>query len=342
MRAVCLDFSFGNEEMRLLVLNGSYDYGQNKWGSNFTLFRTNFSTAYWRNLHFVLFSRFERHFVEHRRIDACIYFGPPTWLRKKVCADVPTCPSGKLTIYVEEATDADHAAYKICPKIWSVPCDRRIVRITGGLPGRLVKDARLASCKSVEVPWLTHIRGQPALPHAFARTKRICMATGILWHYVGNSLGFTSWRKSLLEECRKRVDCHTHPAGHPIKSILKFYSGCHMCVQPPGDMLMRPGIIDAMSVGCIPVLLHKKQRAFWPSFWNARKSTLMVDMNSKSAAAVLDRLNKVSLATLSQKRRDGYDALPHLSYNFEHDSRDAFSHLISILSRRAMLYDVHS
>ena len=161
--------------MRLHVLNGSYSYGENRWGTGFGLLGMNFSMTYWRDLHFVLYSRFKEYFVsDDVDIDACIFFGPPTWRRKLECAAVPSCRSGKLTIYVEEATDADHAAYKICPNVWSIPCDRRMLRVTGGLPGRLVKNGRLESCRSVEIPWVTHIRELSPQEHKWERkTKRV-------------------------------------------------------------------------------------------------------------------------------------------------------------------------
>lgn len=321
--------------MRFHVLEGSHNYSKDKWGSNFTMRGLHFTDAYWRDLHFVLYSRFTPYFVKGTQFDACIYFGPPTWLRRQKCADVPTCPSEKLTLYIEEATDADHGAYRICSNMWSFPCDTRFLRITGGLPGRMVKDARLASCRSVEVPWLSHIRDPVPFPD-MTRPNRVCLASGLAGHYVANSLGFTEWRKRLLEACRGDKGCHTHPTTlgkGPIQQILRFYSQCEMCVQPPGDMLVRPGIVDAISVGCVPVLLHPTQRDYWPMFWNATESTLFVNMQVHNASSVLDRLHRVSDNELLGIRRVGRVTIPRLTYSQGDDPHDAFSHLVSIVSR---------
>lgn len=315
--------------MRLKLLNGSQIYDKNAWGSSFQIDNHTFSKSYWRDLHFTLYSRFSLFFV-NSEYDACIYFGPRTWLRRYTCEAIPNCENNKLIIYVEEATDADHKPYRICSNAWSVPCDRRLIRITGGIPGRFIKNVALSSCASIEVPWLAHLRQPNAWSKTNARKNKICMAAGLRGHYVSNILGFTTWRINLHKECNKRSKCHIS-ATNPIENVLKFYSQCDMCLQPPGDMLVRPGIIDAMSVGCVPVLLHPKQSAYWPLFWNAKNVSIIFDMRHINASTVLNILENTSKKRIVDLKNDGKKVIPYLTYSFN-SSGDAFSHLVSVLS----------
>ncbi len=56
-------------------------------------------------------------------------------------------------------------------------------------------------------------------------------------------------------------------SGNGAEDALQLYAGSDFCLQPPGDTLPRPGIIDALSVGCVPVLFHPRQAELWPHHW---------------------------------------------------------------------------
>ena len=83
-------------------------------------------------------------------------------------------------------------------------------------------------------------------------------------------------RRAVLASCMQHPSLCTHiapearnaPVGaQRFSHIAKLYWGSTYCVMPPGDTITRKGIVDAMLLGCIPVLLHVGQAWQWPWHW---------------------------------------------------------------------------
>ena len=71
---------------------------------------------------------------------------------------------------------------------------------------------------------------------------------------------------------------------------MRLYASATFCVQPPGDTMVRAAIVDAISVGCIPVLLHPAQLRLWPWHWDAAGASAFSDWSNateRNATALL-------------------------------------------------------
>lgn len=57
------------------------------------------------------------------------------------------------------------------------------------------------------------------------------------------------------------------------------YAQSAFCLQPGGDTISRKGIVDALLLGCIPVLFHSGQRRLWPWHWGewVANATMLID-----------------------------------------------------------------
>ena len=60
-------------------------------------------------------------------------------------------------------------------------------------------------------------------------------------------------------------------------TVVCRYAHSTFCLQPPGDVIGRGAIVDAISVGCIPVFFHRAQAALWHWHWNASDASLLFD-----------------------------------------------------------------
>ena len=52
-----------------------------------------------------------------------------------------------------------------------------------------------------------------------------------------------------------------------VREIGAFYVNTTFCPMPIGDACTRKAIIDALLLGCLPVLVHPCQRLQWPWHW---------------------------------------------------------------------------
>ena len=88
-------------------------------------------------------------------------------------------------------------------------------------------------------------------------------------------------------------------------------------MQPPGDSVARAAIIDAMAVGCIPVLLHPAQLALWPWHWAPNASALLFDWTQarrQDARATLRALLEMPRARVDALRAAGARDVARLTY----------------------------
>eukprot|EP00966_Prymnesium_polylepis_P299189 6913098-Prymnesium_polylepis.1 len=53
-------------------------------------------------------------------------------------------------------------------------------------------------------------------------------------------------------------------------------------MQPTGDAVSRKGVIDALLLGCIPVLFHPGQAAQWPSHWGSWQPHASILLNGSA------------------------------------------------------------
>jgi hypothetical protein len=67
--------------------------------------------------------------------------------------------------------------------------------------------------------------------------------------------------------------------GRYESRIAAAYWRAKFCLQPFGDSISRKGIIDAVLLGCIPVLFHRGQAVQWPWHWGdwAANASVLVD-----------------------------------------------------------------
>ncbi len=85
---------------------------------------------------------------------------------------------------------------------------------------------------------------------------------------------------ALPNECTNGTDSAYMAAvtASSLERTLRAYWDATFCLQPPGDDLMRKGIVDALLLGCIPVLFHPGQRMQWQwhfSSWVANATVLL-------------------------------------------------------------------
>ena len=115
-------------------------------------------------------------------------------------------------------------------------------------------------------------------------------------------------------------------------------STARFCLQPPGDTIPRAGIVDALSVGCIPVFFHPQQQRLWPRHWNASQASLLFDWSTirGNASQVLHTLLAMPAERVGALHRAAADAARNMYYRGEvgeRRSRDAVDVLVDVLVR---------
>ena len=104
----------------------------------------------------------------------------------------------------------------------------------------------------------------------------------------------------------------------------------------------RSGIVDAVSVGCIPVFFHAEQNRLWPTLWNASRATLLfnfTDGGSRNATAALEALVSMPSDRVAQLQEEIARIAAHLTYRGERqrrasDASDAVDVLVNALAAR--------
>ena len=117
-----------------------------------------------------------------------------------------------------------------------------------------------------------------------------------------------------LESCPRENVLLTRWA---FSTLADSYSS--FCLQPPGDTIPRAGIVDALSVGCVPVLFHPAQQKLWPRHWNASQASLLFDWSGTrgNASQVLQDLMALSPERVQQLRRAATAAAQTMYYRGE-------------------------
>ena len=229
-----------------------------------------FQQTHWKALQHVVVHSLARHPRRTRRRKSaqfCVVAAPPR--EGGVCESWDSlCPG--LPLVVIDHVDADDTSWKYCPDLWE--CGRK--QTNTSLPPKLIRvvgagavySPRHRRCNTTTMPWLSHARtGLAATVNTRARGVRIAFAAGVRGHAQAHRRGFEAWRRDLRDSCAHlgngSVCAHMYQSlvGGMARGAVELYSRAVFCLHPPGDTMPRSGIVDALSVGCIPVLFHRAQ-----------------------------------------------------------------------------------
>lgn len=179
-------------------------------------------------------------------------------------------PYCELTLNAPQLGAALHLAMEAHPHnaTWSYPdgCDRACVTH---------RSHQLAEEWYWSVPWTSMVHLDTSAgstpPWASAHTRQTLVAADFgASHNPPLAKTTLHLRQRLLESCRaqpKRCKCPP-PASGSERTVLLYWDS-KFCLQPGGDTLTRKGIVDAVLLGCIPVLFHEGQLAQWPWHWGS-------------------------------------------------------------------------
>jgi len=249
-----------------------------------------FQQTNWMDIQAVLIHRMARHpdrTLLIREASYCVFATPPQKFCVRHWHKMAPCPQG-LPIIAIDGPDADtppeicnRFRVPCCPTLWN--CRRiradRLVRVTSNVP---LLHRRL-TCRVVTVPYLAHARTGLLAGVARQRPVQIAYCAAVWGHSVAETLGFSAWRRAIRNAChqlRNMSQCTSvwpsFKGSNAAKAVL-LYSRSQFCLQPPGDTIARSAIVDAVSVGCIPVFFHPGQVRLWPLHWNATTASILFD-----------------------------------------------------------------
>jgi len=138
------------------------------------------------------------------------------------------------------------------------------------------------------------------------------------WHAVRQ-------RQTLQQQCNSSDDCifvdrfgpdvGVHGCGSrcsqdATRTVVSTMLKSKFCLQPEGDTLSRKAIIDALTLGCIPVLMTEKQKKLWPWHVNWDDVSVQVDYN----ANVLDYLRNIPESEIKHKQSEMSKLSDFISY----------------------------
>jgi len=203
------------------------------------------------------------------------------------------CPGKPLLVV--DTVDADYRGFRLCNTLWDRSrClneqSTALLRLVGSPPltthpgePSWKQRSLLAPCPALSVPWLSHARAPIALPPPHARTVRIAGAYSTFQHGMAIKLGWADWRRDLRNSCHglgntsRCTHLYQSMSGKNARSAIELYARSVFCLQPPGDVVARGAMVDALSVGCIPVFFHPAQAALWPLHWSGARASVTFD-----------------------------------------------------------------
>ena len=111
----------------------------------------------------------------------------------------------------------------------------------------------------------------------------------------------------LLTLTRARPTRCTHALPRSPERVAQHYWDATFCLQPGGDTITRKGIVDAILLGCIPVLFHQGQGAQWGWHWGGWFETATLTLNQSAVRHgqlnVIDELAAIPTAKVLAMRR---------------------------------------
>lgn len=299
--------------------------------------------THWRALPHALIHRLAHHPARTADVESACYcvvaaLGTPVLnvrLWQKTCGTAwrQLCPPS-IPLVVVDSADVDYASHPLCDELWVTdrmcaakgyrPAQQaqccsallgNIMRVSGG-PIGIFRQERLPCVNhSLTVPWIAHTRSATRPPDR-SRRIRTSYAMGYYGHFMAHTKGFTKWRKALIDACSLAGNCkgdeHVPMGGEKINSAVNLYAESVFCLMPPGDVLSRAAIIDAIAVGCVPVFFHRLQSALWPLHWDGRKGSVLFDWSrwSELPKRKLNNLTVEDFAPEAQKVLQQLATLP--------------------------------
>jgi hypothetical protein len=163
------------------------------------------------------------------------------------------------------------------------------------------------------VPWtsLVHldVNAAPTPPWASKHTR----STLISAHF-----GTVHWpvlprptlqlRTRLIAQCKAQPSkcSYVPPRASAPERTAALYWESTFCLQPGGDTITRKAMIDALLLGCIPVLFHEGQRQQWGWHWGSWMSHATVVLNQSAIRHgqldAIDFLSSIPTAKVSSMR----------------------------------------
>ena len=101
-------------------------------------------------------------------------------------------------------------------------------------------------------------------------------------------------RRALVRSCEAHPrHCRYIPPEPPRSGIgdqswhqiAALYWNSTFCVMPPGDTITRKAVVDAVLLGCIPVLFHPGQAWQWPWHWGSWVANATVSLDWRRVTA---------------------------------------------------------
>jgi hypothetical protein len=87
-----------------------------------------------------------------------------------------------------------------------------------------------------------------------------------------------------------------------VANVAEAYWSSTFCLQPIGDGVTRKGTVDAIALGCIPVIFREHERLQWPWFWGTwvHDATVLVDY--QNASDIINILRSIPAANVSRMK----------------------------------------
>eukprot|EP00929_Paragymnodinium_shiwhaense_P097481 TRINITY_DN59146_c0_g1_i1.p1 TRINITY_DN59146_c0_g1~~TRINITY_DN59146_c0_g1_i1.p1 ORF type:complete len:924 (+),score=142.76 TRINITY_DN59146_c0_g1_i1:71-2842(+) len=178
---------------------------------------------------------------------------------------------------------------------------------------------------------------------ASSNTKRKHLAMGAAGlHGPGKAI-----RQAFMEECAKADDCLVVEGlkqdgkrnigrsnlRQPEKLAAAMLEST-FCFEPPGDTPSRKGIVDAVSLGCIPIFTAPEQRRLWS--WHVSESewvesSVLVEGHAPGSVKILERLRSISDSDVQRMRA----LLPRLAARFRYAPAEEDDDALSIALKGA-------
>eukprot|EP00746_Dinoflagellata_sp_MGD_P153009 gnl/MRDRNA2_/MRDRNA2_84012_c0_seq3.p1 gnl/MRDRNA2_/MRDRNA2_84012_c0~~gnl/MRDRNA2_/MRDRNA2_84012_c0_seq3.p1 ORF type:complete len:438 (+),score=42.54 gnl/MRDRNA2_/MRDRNA2_84012_c0_seq3:67-1380(+) len=190
-----------------------------------------------------------------------------------------------------------------CSGWWSKPS----VQLEG-VSRFTVEDRGITTLKST-IPYSSQVhytKGAGEVPWAkdFPRPN-LAVFIGSLRQFHHNPSSATD-REGIIQSCEANPNlCAMHASNERVfkaRDYFTIYSSGEFCMQPPGDSMVRKGMVDSLLVGCIPVLFEPEQIGVWPWHWNGWRNMSMVYIHKNAHSDPISVLKGIPLEKRKQMR----------------------------------------
>ena len=139
-----------------------------------------------------------------------------------------------------------------------------------------------ADAKWHQAPWRQKLKRMVLIGAAFgfrghSKALTFPLRAGLYYSCVNHPRSVCTYLKLAPRLTQTQADRSVHKE---VTAIAALYYNSTFCLQPLGDGPTRAGIIDALLLGCIPVLFHPAQLKQWPRHWGSwgRNATVLLDV----------------------------------------------------------------